>query len=300
MRMLITGGAGYIGSHLVARLQADGQHVRVLDPRPVPPAVAEVPEQRVVLGSAATPSMASRAVDGMDAVVHLGWAFNGGALGEVICTNLLSTANLLEASLREGVERFVFVSTAVVYGPTGDQRATERDPPHPRQTTLGGPFYAATKWACEEYCVKYRRRGLPVTVLRLHGVFSAERLSPFEGMIRAARRGNALEPIAQAGGEYVHLADVLDVLALCLTDPRAERETFNVAGTQTYSDIKLAGLIAERVGACDVRPIDDPTQAMVSVSIDKLRRTLDYTPRHGDFLPPMIEASLRDTLSCPP
>jgi UDP-glucose 4-epimerase len=126
MRVLITGGSGYIGFHLAAQLQADGQIVRVLDPRPVPPAIVEVPPYRVHLGSAATPSIAARAVDGMDAVVHLGWAFDGGAVGKVVCANLLSTVNLLEAGLREGIRRFVFVSTAVVYGPTGDRKATER------------------------------------------------------------------------------------------------------------------------------------------------------------------------------
>jgi len=293
MRVLITGGSGYIGSHLAARLQADGLSVRVLDPRPVPPEIAEVPEQRVILGSAVTPSIAARAVGGMDAVVHLAWAFDGGARGGSICANLLATLNLLEAGLREGVRRFVFASTAVVYGPTGDRRATEQDPLQPTRTTIGGPFYAATKSVCEGYCARYRSRGLPVTALRLHGVFSADRLGPFEGMIRAARRGIALEPIARAGGEYMHLADTLDVLALCLVDPRAEGETFNVAGTHAYSDVGLAQFITERVGGCDVRPIDDPTQVMVSVSIDKLRRTLDYTPSRGDFLPPMIEAGLR-------
>ncbi len=292
MRVLITGGSGYIGSHLAARLQADGRIVRVLDPRPVPPEIVEVPRQRVLLGSAATPSIAARAVRGTDAVVHLGWAFDGGAVGEVVCANLLGTVNLLEAGLREGVRRFVFVSTAVVYGPTGDRKATEEDPPQPRRSTIGGPFYAATKRACEEYCAKYRLRGLPVTVLRLHGVFSADRLGPFEGMIDAARRGAALRPIAGAGGEYVHLEDTMDVLALCLADPRAEGETFNVAGAHTYSEVELAKRIAERVGGCDVRPIDDPTQAMVSVRIDKLRRTLGYSPRRGDFLPPMIEERL--------
>jgi len=292
MRVLITGGSGYIGSHLAARLQADGQIVRVLDPRPVPPAIVEVLPYRVHLGSAATPSIAARAVRGTDAVVHLGWAFDGGAAGKVVCANLLSTVNLLEAGLREGIRRFVFVSTAVVYGPTGDRKATERDAPQPRRSTIGGPFYAATKLACEEYCARYRAQGLPATVLRLHAVFSPDRLGPFEGMIGAARRGDPLRPIAEAGGEYVHLEDTLDVLAICLADPRAEGETFNVAGTHTYSDVGLAELIAEQVGGCDVRPIDDPTQAMVSVGIERLRRTLGYTPRRGDFLRPMIEERL--------
>ena len=293
MRVLITGGSGYIGSHLAARLQAEGQIVRVLDPRPVPPAIVEVPRHRVHLGSAATPSVAAGAVRGTDAVVHLAWAFDGGASGEVVCANLLGTVNLLEAGLREGVQRFVFVSTAVVYGPTGDRKATEGDEPQPRRSTIGGPFYAATKLACEEYCARYRAQGLPATVLRLHGVLSPDRLGPFEGMIDAARRGDPLRPIAEAGGEYMHLEDALDVLALCLADSRAEGETFNVAGTHTYSEAELAKAIAERVGGCDVRPIDDPTQAMVSVGIDKLRRALGYTPRRGDFLRPMIEERLR-------
>jgi len=229
----------------------------------------------------------------MNAVVHLGWAFDDRAIGKVVCTNLLGTMNLLEAALREGIRRFVFASTAVVYGPTADRKATEGDLLQPRRSTIGGPFYAATKGACEAYCDRYRTQGLPVTVLRLHGVFGADRLGPFEAMIAAARRGNALRPIAGAGGEYMHLEDTLDVVALCLADPRAEGETFNVAGTHTYSDVELARFIAEQAGGCDVRPIEEPAQAMVSVRIDKLRHTLEYTPRHGDFLPSLIEDRLR-------
>jgi len=281
MKVLVTGGAGYVGSHLVDALRQAGHTVRVLDLRPA--------NRDFIQGSVADPSLVAQAVRDVEVIYHLAWGFYPGDERREIHENLFGTLNLLEAALATGVQHFLFVSTAVVYGPTGPVQVEEEHPCHPERSTIGGPVYGITKLACEQLCLAYQRLGLPMTVFRMHGVFSQGRLGQFGQMIEQALAGEPVEAIREAGGEYAHLEDVLRAFLLAMDDPRAHGEVFNLAGSHTYSDPELARYIVETTGSeSQIQLIEDPTQGMISVSVDKLRRVLGCGPESGEFLTGLI------------
>jgi UDP-glucose 4-epimerase len=285
MKVLATGGAGNIGSRLVDALRQMGHAVRVLDLQPA--------NGDFIQGSVADPHLVSQAVRDVEVVYHLAWGFYPGDERRELQENLFGTLNLLEAALAAGVKHFLFTSTAVVYGPTGPVQVDEEHPCHPERSTIGGSVYGITKLACEQLCLVYQRRGLPVTIFRLHGVFSQGHQSQFGQMIEQALAGQPVEAIREAGGEYAHLEDVLHAFLLAMDNPKAHGEVFNLAGSHTYRDPELARYIVETTGSeSRIELVVDPMQGMISVSVDKLRRLLRYRPERGEFLTGLIQHAL--------
>ena len=304
MNVLVTGGAGYIGSHLVRALQEAGHAVRALDLSPPGGDHPAGPGCDFIQGSVADPGLVARAVRNVDVVYHLAWGFLAYRFypecrpdleRREIEQNLFGTLNLLEAALAASVRHLLFSSSAVVYGPTGPVQVGEEDACHPERTTLGGPVYGITKLACEKLCLMHHRRGLPVTVFRLHGVFSPGRLGQFSHMIEDALAGRPVRATRGAGGEYVHLEDVLRAFFLAMDNSKAHGEVFNLAGTHTYREPAVARTIVETAGSeSRIELIEDPEQRMVSVSVAKLRRYLGYRPGCREFLTGLIRRALND------
>lgn len=230
MRVLVTGGAGFMGSHLVDALVAAGHDVTVFDraaSRWLPAGVAQQ------LGELTDGAAIARAVAGQDAVYHLaGFADLNAARTEPLATataNLIGTLTLLEAMRAAGVQRFLFASTVYVY-------------------SREGGFYRCSKQACESYIEEYGRTfGLRYTVLR-YGSLYGPRADASNGVYRlleAAMRGGTLTHGGAADDlrEYIHVEDAarLSVQALAaewegqhvvLTGPTATRigELFTMFG----------------------------------------------------------------------
>jgi nucleoside-diphosphate-sugar epimerase len=255
-----------------------------------------------VQGSTADPTVVAQAVQDVEVVAHLAWSFRAWRFypqyrpedeREEMRENLLGTASLLQAALSARVQHLLFSGSAVVYGPTGPLRVTEQQACFPERTALGGPVYGITKWACEKLCLVYHARGLPVTVFRLHGVFSQDNLAQFARMIQQAQAGETVTAVRAAGGEYAHVEDVCRAFFLAMANPQAQGEVFNLAGSHTYSEPELARYIVEAAQSkSHVELVADPLQAMVSVSVDKLRRLLGYRPEEGEFLTGLIHNAL--------
>jgi nucleoside-diphosphate-sugar epimerase len=291
MRILITGGHGHIGTYLVQALRLSGQAVRVLDLRPPGDKGERGPACEFLQGSVGDPGLVAWAVRDVAVVFHLAWGFGAGEEWREMQENLCGTLNLLQAALAAGVQHFLFVSSAVVYGPTGPSRADEAHPCHPERSTIGGPLYGTTKLAAESLCLIYQRRGLPVTVFRLHGVFDGP--GHFGAMVCQALAGVPVQVNPEAGGEYIHVQDALEALLMAMGDHRTCGEVFNLAGSYTYRDLDLANLIIGTTGtASSVDPVEDPSQGMISVSVDKLRRVLGYEPCRGEFLSTLIRHAI--------
>jgi nucleoside-diphosphate-sugar epimerase len=304
LNVLITGGCGFIGSHLVRALQMAGHAVRVLDVRAPDGERGHGSNVEFVHGSISDARRVARAMRDIEVVFHLAWASrtwhdDSGVhpLEErrEIAENLLGMLNVLEAARTAGVHHLLFSGSAVVYGPTGAAQATEEHSCYPERSTIGGPMYGIAKLAAEKLCLVYQQRGLPVTVFRLHGVFAAGDLAHFGQMIRRARAGEPVQANREAGGEYIHLQDALGAFLLAMGNPRVWGQTLNLAGTHTYRDGELARTIIEAAGSSSPLVwIDDPTQAMVSVNVQKLRQVLGYQPEKGEFLTALIYEELRE------
>ena len=105
--------------------------------------------------------------------------------------------------------------------------------------------------------------------------------------------GGPVTAIQEAGGEYAHLEDVLRAFLLAASNSQAHGQVFNLAGTHTYSEPEVARYIVERAGSgSPIELIEEPTQGMISVSVDKLRTVLGYEPESGEFLTALIESSV--------
>jgi len=255
---LITGGAGFIGSHLAEALAAGGARVRVLDDfstgrRENLAAVAGQVE--VIEGDVRNRLVAERAVSGADVVVHLaavssvqGSVDDPRKVWEVNCGG---TLNLLEAARAGRLHRFIFASSAAFYGDHTDLPLVEELPPRPLSP------YAASKAAGESLCRSYYATfGLPTVSLRFFNVYGPRQdpHSPYSGVIsifvEQMRQGQS--PVVSGDGEqtrdFVYVTDVVEAILRAADREQAVGDVFNVAGGEEASVLRLVAVLNRTLG----------------------------------------------------
>jgi len=259
LRWLITGGAGFIGSHLVdAILSRRLGEVVVLDNfrrgRAEHLAAHDGdPRLTIIQGDIRDPMTISDACMDIDVVVHLAACSNVmGSESEitVACeTNVLGTLYVLDSALRAGVGRVVFSSSREVYGDQTMLPVSEGTPLAPKN------LYGASKASGEAYCSVFRQRGLDVRVLRLTNVFGprdTDRVVPIW-----LERANAGEPLEVFGGKQVldllWIEYTVDALLNAASLPSLPGP-INVGTGQGISILTLAQRIIEETGS--LSPID--------------------------------------------
>jgi UDP-glucose 4-epimerase len=251
MRVLVTGGAGFIGSHVVDRLALAGHTPRILDTRPSP----WHDRVEAVVGDVRRVEDVRRALRGCDAVCHLAAAAD---VGEVIQApaestelNAMGTLAVLEAARLEGVKRVAYASTVWVYSEVEADEVNE-------DTLLPSPdhVYTAGKLSGELMCHSYAELyGLETTVLRF-GIPYGPRARPaavIPSFVDRARRGEALT-IAGTGEQqrvFVYVEDLAEGVVRGLR-PEAVGRTYNLAGRETTTIRGLAEIVREEVGGVDI------------------------------------------------
>jgi len=292
MRALVVGGAGLVGSHLVEALLNDGNEVRVLDLEKRFLVDTEHPKLVFFIGNMLDKKMVDRAVAGVDVVYHLAHAPLAGhevydpfrfedTLRE-FAENITGTAYLLEASRRHCVKHFIYTSSAVVYGVQEGKELNEESCCHPENVTIGGRVYGITKLAAERYCLLYHfQLGLPVTILRLHGVYRSERFH-LTKLIHQALEGKPLQVVEGTGGQYAHIEDVIQAYLLVTLNKEAYGQIFNIAGPCKFDELDLAQFIIEKTNSqSSIETVSDPTNQMILIDISKAREILNYNPKKG-------------------
>jgi UDP-glucose 4-epimerase len=285
MMLLITGGAGFIGSHLADRLAANGAAIRVLDdlstgrPENLPKSA------ELLVGDVTEPETVERASHRVDAVFHLAAIASTTPNMERPRTrqvNAIGTVHVLDAAAQApGRETIpvIFASSAAVYGDNPALPLTETAAPQPLSP------YAVDKLASEFYAqAAGRLRALPTVGLRFFNVYGARQNphSPHSGVIsifadRAARGETvAIHGDGEQTRDFVHVDDAIDALLsawrLARSSP-GRAEIFNVCTGRAVSIFQLARTIIALTGrgsklcyapsrAGDVRQsIGDPTRA---------------------------------------
>lgn len=292
MRALVVGGAGFVGSYLVEALLNVGNEVRVLDLEKRFLVDTEHPKLDFLAGSMLDKKMVDRAVEDVDVLYHLAHA---PLAGHEVCDpfrfedtlkefteNITGAAYLLEASRRHCVKHFIYTSSAVVYGIQEGKELNEEACCHPENVTIGGRIYGITKLAAERYCLLYHfQLGLPVTILRLHGVYRPERFHLRE-RVHQALEGKPLQVIEGTGGQYAHIKDVIQAYLLVALNEKAYGQIFNIAGPYKFDELELAQFIIEKTNSrSSIETVSDPTNQMISVDISKAREILKYNPKKG-------------------
>lgn len=256
--VLVTGGAGFIGSNLVDALLARGVAVRVLDNFSTGKCSNLPVSDRleVITGDVADAQVVRRAVDGCKAVVHLAAVASVQAsVDDPVGThqsNLVGTLNLCEAMRQAGVQRVVFASSAAVYGNNGEGQAIDED-------TAKAPLtpYAADKLASEHYLDFYRRQhGLEPVIFRFFNIYGPRQdpSSPYSGVISifTERAQNGL-PIAVFGDgeqtrDFLYVGDLVELLVQALEATQAEEGAINVGLNRATSLNELLVAIGDVLG----------------------------------------------------
>jgi len=258
--VLITGGAGFIGSHLADALLAQGIPVRVLDNLSTGKRTnlaLDNPALELVEGDVANARQVSEAVAGCRAVAHLAAVASVQAsVEDPVAThqsNFIGTLNLCEAMRRHGVRRVLFASSAAVYGNNGEGVAIDEDTPLAPLTP-----YAADKLASEHYLDFYRRQhGLEPAVFRFFNIFGPRQdpSSPYSGVISIfTERARAGLPITLFGDgeqtrDFVYVADLVAVLVQALLNPQVAIGAVNVGLGQSTSLLQLLAAIEGLLGS---------------------------------------------------
>ena len=166
MKILIAGGAGEVGKHLVQDLTDQGHRVRVLDRAEKTKGLRDA-----IRGDLSDPALVSAAVEGVDAIVNLAWSFAEDPQ-VIFGEDIRGHVNLLEAACTHKVSRFIYTSTATVYGKAVHHPVTEAHPCLIAEARK--PLYALGKYTAEELCRHYfKTRGLPTTIFRFWWAFGA-------------------------------------------------------------------------------------------------------------------------------
>jgi UDP-glucose 4-epimerase len=285
-RVLITGGAGFIGVHMVRHLQEKGLEVRTLD-------LSKPPIEGIekLTGSILDINDVNQAVRGCDYVIHL-----AAMLGvrrtqimkmEALNINIQGTINILEACVKEKVKKIVFTSSSEVYGRQVTFPTSEESPVSPLST------YAVSKLIGEEYVKAFQHNyGLKYSIVRLFNVYGPRQVAEFviPRFIKAVMENKS--PLIYGTGEQVrsfcYVSDAVRGIALVLLREGTDSKIFNIGNDANpismkdlaskvisiaKKDIKLRFIAVEETGRDKDKEIPERVP-----DISKARKVLSYEP----------------------
>jgi UDP-glucose 4-epimerase len=280
-RVLVTGGSGFIGRHVVSELSAAGTYVRVVDLQPHPD-----PSVDVVLGDLAEPAVAQAALDGgFDAIVHLAavtQVLNSLKQPELAFrTNVTATALLLEAARAAGVRALAFASTNAVIGPIDGAAITEATVLKP--LTPYGSTKAAGEMLMSAYTASYGIRCACLRLTNVYGPGMQAKDSIVARLMRGIRLGTTFEIYGDGlqVRDYVHVSDVVAAMRLGL-----ERDDWSgptVIGTGTSLSVLDVVQEVRQVSGAELPVRHGPAKPgeMPAVIVDPTRaHTAGWAPRY--------------------
>jgi UDP-glucose 4-epimerase len=291
--VLVTGGAGFIGSHLVRALLEQGHRVRVLDDfsSGSREALPEHSSLEVLAGDLRDPAALERAVAGTDVVFHQA------ALRSVPRSveepfayhdvNATGTLRLLLAARAAGVRRLVFASSSSVYGDQATLPLREDQRPQPISP------YGASKLIGEHYCANFARHyALETVALRYFNVYgprqdpSSQYSAVVARFIQAARTGAALEihGDGKQTRDYTYVDNVVEANLLAARTPGVAGDVFNIACGERISVLDIAAALERVVGRPLARrhvPSRPGDVRDTLADLTRVRERLGYTVRVG-------------------
>jgi UDP-glucose 4-epimerase len=263
VRVLITGGAGFIGSHLVDRYIANGDEVIVLDDFSTGShrnlAHHRTSNLTVVEGRAEDPAALAEAFVQVDLVYHLAAAVGVFEILrrplECLRTNLDATEAVFERATREGV-RTVFTSTSEVYGKNGKAKLSETDDSIYGPTTASRWLYAVSKSTDEFLALAtHREYGFPVTIVRLFNTTGPRQTGAYgmvvPRLIQQALSGSPMTVFGDGGQTrcFTNVLDVVEALVRIANTPAAIGRVVNIGQPTEISIRDLAELIRRVTGS---------------------------------------------------
>ncbi len=293
MNVLVTGGAGFIGSHVVDRLVKEGYNVRVIDNL----STGKLKNIQSHLDSGAVNFVnadirdgkaVEKCVENVDTVIHLAALVSVPLSVEnpdlTFDINLLGTLNLLRASASKNIGRFVFISSCAVCGNPQTLPVNEKTTPNPLSP------YAESKLVGENYCLGFHERQLlQSVVLRFFNVYGPRQgMNDYSGVItRFIDRIKNKDPLVIYGDglqtrDFVNVKDVAEAVFTSATGKGVEGEVFNVGTGNAVTINQLATTLLELSGSNLEIKHEKPRSGDIKDSyadISKAKRLLGFEPK---------------------
>jgi nucleoside-diphosphate-sugar epimerase len=293
-KILVTGGTGFIGSHIVDKLMEEGFDVTTIDNLDTG-SIENIAHHKnkenfnFIKGDIRDLDLVKKAIKGIDAVFH------EAALASVTLSvknpiisndiNVGGTVNLLKASSDFGVKRFIFASSAAIYGDTNSPIKKEDAIPNPKSP------YAVSKLAAEKYAsVFHEVYGLETVSLRYFNVYGPRQSFDIQGAYGGAitiftnRLAKNMRPIIYGDGnqtrDFVYVHDVVNANMLALNSKNAAGEVFNVGTGRGISVNQVAEVLKDLMNKKDLKTFyAEPRQTDIRhgyADITKAKNILGY------------------------
>ena len=293
-KVLLTGGAGFIGSHIAERLLAGGHSVVILDNLYAGKMqnlkrCSDDPSFRFIKGDIRNKKTVDEAIAGVDAVIHQA-AITSVPLSIknpkfIHSVNVAATMGLLESCVKNEVARFVFASSSAVYGAAKKMPISENAPTRPLSP------YGESKLRVEKYCQKFwKEHGLETVCLRYFNVYGPRQtVGQYAGVMSRFfdRLKNKLPPIIYGDGkqtrDFVYVSDVAEATVTALGCEKAAGKVLNIGTGKATSINQLSRTFANRMHRSSVKPKYVALRAgdirHSQADITKAKKILGYRPR---------------------
>lgn len=220
MKLLITGGAGFLGLHTTWGFWKRGYDIKIIDIAPINPQEYP-PDVEYIRGDIRDPLKMKEAVRGVDIIIHAAAALPLWKEKEIWSVNVDGTKNVLKQAYKENIERVIFISSTSVYGIPNHNRPEKEDDP----LNGVGP-YGKSKIAAEKICNEYRKMGMTVPILRPKTFIGPGRLGIFSLLFEWIKDGVRI-PIIGDGKNRYQLLDVEDLVQAEILVAEKEDELVN-------------------------------------------------------------------------
>lgn len=228
MKILVTGGAGFLGLHISRFAERQGHDLTLLD-------IADFNKKEYssrfefIKGDIRDKELMKKVTQGKDAVIHAAAALPLWKDNEIRDININGTENLLKNSFENKVKKFIYISSTAVYGVPIKHPIVESDP------LIGVGAYGESKIAAEKLCRQYRERGMTVSIIRPKTFVGTHRLGVFEILFDWIKDGKRIPVIGNGGNRY-QLLDVNDLVEviylLIVTKEKKTNSEFNIGAAK--------------------------------------------------------------------
>ena len=245
-RVLITGGSGFLGGRIaeIMHLAGIGTPIPTIRKWTRAARLARF-DMEIRLLDIMEPDSINAAMQGIDAVVHCAKVDSRESI-------VGGTRNMLEACVRNGVKRFVHISTAEVYGPDVQDDVNEETP-----TPKTGRLYGDSKVEAEEVCIEFQAKGVETVILRpslIHGPYSQSWTNNIAKRLQSGKWG-VFDEHGEGIANLVHVDDLVQAILLSAIHPAAANQTFNVNGQDEVTWNDYFELFNDRLELPPLQPI---------------------------------------------
>ena len=233
MKVLVTGGAGFLGINLIRYLHSRGHECVALDI-----ADFDYPDMKdkvtIVKGDIRNEKDVERAMQGVDQVVHTAAALPLYSPKDIYTTDVEGTRTILEVAHKQNIDRVVMISSTAVYG------IPDHHPLYENDKLEGVGPYGQAKIQAEMVCLEYRGKGMVVPIIRPKSFIGPERLGVFAMLYDWALTGHNFPMIGSGKNRYqlLDVEDLCQAIYLCMTlPPETVNDTFNI-GAKVFTTMK--------------------------------------------------------------